>query len=159
MTATSVTGLARRFPPRSLWLLACLAAAVSLGMGWDSYIDTYTGTEVYLTPGSNVILADGTYEYTPGMLLVFPTFDYESGFIPGYASHLRVLLPGAAWMLVIAVRRRSRSLARMGLAVAALAPLLAGGFTQGAAVFLIGLGCAALALQAHGLIELPRRRF
>lgn len=151
---TTVVDAARGISPGTWWIFAGLAAVVSLGLGWDWYYHPYYGSQLFLTPGSSVVLADGTIQFIPGSLLFFPSFDYTSGVIPGYASHARVLLPVAGLLFLVAMRQRSRSLARTGLTVAACAPLLAGGLTQGSAIFLIGLGCAAMALQAMGVMVL-----
>lgn len=156
--ASSVVDAAGKVTARTWWILAGFAAAVSLGLGWDWYYHPYYGTQILFAPGSSVLLADGTVSYTPGSLLLFPSFDYASGAIPGYASHARVLLPIAVLMFLQARRHGSPRLARFGLAVAGLAPLLAGGLTQGSAIFLIGLGCAAMALRGNRLLELPRSR-
>lgn len=155
---TGVADTSRRVTARTWWLLAGSAAALSLGLGWDWYYYPVYGTNVVLTPGTSVLLADGTIEFTPGSLLFLPDLGVASGVIPGYASHARVLVAVAVLLFGSAVRRGSRSRGRLGLTVAALAPLLAGRLTQGSAIFLVGLGCAALALQANGLLELPRRR-
>jgi hypothetical protein len=57
------------------------------------------GSQLFLTPGSSVVLADGTIDFTPGVLMVFPTFAVDSGVLPGYASHARVLLAASATFL------------------------------------------------------------
>ncbi|MGI8626650.1 MAG: hypothetical protein ACR2J5_08785 [Geodermatophilaceae bacterium] len=142
--------------PRTWWLLAGLAGVASLGLGWDWYYHPYPGTELFLIPGSSVLLSDGTIQYTPSTFLFFPSIDYGSGVLPGYASHARLVLPVAAVLMVAAVRRGSRSLARTGLAVALIAPVLAGGLTQGSAIFLGGLACATMALRATGLAPVTR---
>lgn len=158
MIPSSVTTGAAALKPRTWWLLAGLGATASLGLGWDWYYHPYTGSQVFLTPGSSIVLSDGSFDFTPGTLLFFPTFSFDSGVIPGYASHARVLLAAAVVLFVLAVRGGSRLLARTGLAVAISAPLLVGGLTQGSAIYLGGLACASMALRATGLLDGPEGR-
>lgn len=156
MTPHSDRATAHALAPRTWWLLAGLAAVASLGLGWDWYYHPYLGTQLFLTPGSSVVLADGTINYTPGMFMIIPSFSYDSGVIPGYASDARVLLAAAALLFVLAVRRGSRPLARAGLTLGVVAPVLSGGLTQGSAIFLGGLACATMALRATGLLQMSR---
>ena len=60
MTHASMPARTPGLAPRTWWLLAGLAAATSLGLGWDSYYHPYFGNQPFLTPGSSVVLADGT---------------------------------------------------------------------------------------------------
>lgn len=137
---------------RPLLVLAGALLLLSLGLLWGR---TPVIPGVY-TPGTSILLPnpDGTYyvEITPGMY-----FAQLGGYaIHGAQNAARVTGLAATVLLWLAVRRGSRRLAALALAVGAVALPLGldlGAATPGRLCYL-----AALVAAAAGVGLLPRRR-
>ncbi|MTD15201.1 hypothetical protein GIS00_14755 [Nakamurella sp. YIM 132087] len=139
-------------------LFAGLAAMLlSLGLPWrNSGLDSGFGWA--WNPGYCSISWDG-YSYCTTWDLV-PDVQYSAtGPVPGFQLPVRILVIGAVLILLTAWRRRSPVLVRVGLLVAAFAPLLGGvTVTSGRMLFLLAGVAVGIALHRSGLLRVALTR-
>ena len=144
-------------PHRVRLLLAAAAALVvaSLALPWrNSHLQM--GLTTAWIPGDCHLNYNG-YSYCESGHIAWGSYTQLAGPVAGLAQPIRVLAVLAAIAVGVAVRRRSRAAARLGLAVGGFG-LLMGGLapTAGRLTFLVALAMAAVALDRAGLLRSHR---